>query len=79
MDIVPNKVYSRLTGRGGAGRAIDTSGALVDVRLSETRAMAAAKAVLPFRKNSHRDHPDPGDDGWARQLPKGVIGILMAA
>ena len=42
--------------------------ALVDVRLNETRDIAAAEA---FFQDSHRRYTSPGDDGWARQLPKG--------
>jgi len=52
-------------------RAIDRSGALVDVMLSETRDMAAAKAFFPVRQNARRHDAGPGHHGWARQLRSG--------
>ena len=49
-------------------RAIDGSGALVDVLFSERRDMRAAKAF--FRsEGSDRHHPGPGHDRRPRQLP----------
>ena len=51
-------------------RAIDRSGALVDVLFSEHRDMAAAKAF--FRsEGGDRHHPRPGHDRRPRQLPAG--------
>ena len=52
-------------------RAIDRSGALVDVLFSEHRDMKAAKRVLPLRQGGHRHHSRPGHDRRSRQLPPG--------
>ena len=49
-------------------RAIDRSGALVDVMFSEHRDMAAAKAFFRSAK-AVTGVPGPGHDGWPRQLP----------
>src|SRR6185437_5322309 len=51
-------------------RASDTSGALVDVRLSETRDMAAARAFFRSAKTVTGITP-AGHDRRERQLPKG--------
>ncbi len=57
-------------------RAIDRSGALVDVMFSEHREMAAGEGVLPIRQDGHRCDPDrvtPDSHdsfarcGWSRQ------------
>ena len=50
-------------------RAIDRSGALVDVMFSERRDMAAAKAFFRSAKAVTGVHAGPGHDGWPRQLP----------
>ena len=52
-------------------RAIDRSGVLVDVMLSETRDMAAAKAFFRSAKMVTGITPDPGHDRRPRQLPTG--------
>ncbi len=46
-------------------RAIDRSGALVDVMFSEHRDMAAAKAFFESAKMVTWDHARPGHHGWA--------------
>jgi transposase-like protein len=42
-------------------RAIDRTGALVDVMLSETRDMAAADEVLSICQSGHWRYSSPGD------------------
>ena len=49
-------------------RAIDRSGALVDVMFSEHRDMAAAKAFFRSAKAVTGGHTGPGHDGRPRQL-----------
>jgi hypothetical protein len=51
-------------------RAIDTSGAPVDVRLSKICDMAAPMAFFHSAKTVS-GHAGPDHHGWARQLPKG--------
>jgi transposase-like protein len=56
-------------------RAIDRSGALVDVLFSERRHGGGA-GVLRFREGGHRHHPRPGHDRRPRQLPR-AIGVEL--
>jgi putative transposase len=53
-------------------RAIDRSGALVDVMFSEHRDMAAAKGILSIHQDSHRITPDrvttDGPDSYPRAV-----------
>ena len=46
-------------------RAIDRTGALVDVMLSETRDMVAAEKVLPICQSGDWRHSGPGNHRWA--------------
>ena len=63
-------------------RAIDSSGALVDVLSSERRDMAAAKGVLSLGPDGDGHRAAPGDDGRPRQLParhRSELGRITAA
>jgi transposase-like protein len=52
---------------GYSYRTIDKSGALVDVRLSESRDKEIAIAFFQFARTANRHHSNLRDDGRARQ------------
>jgi len=56
----PTHPYIKVQGRWCyLYRAIDRSGALIDVRLSETRDMGGCESILSIAQNSNRRHCAP--------------------